>query len=180
MCICCMYKKHMPEVYQRCQLPKTKISELGNVMVQFSLVQNITNFHTTILEMWVSLHSMKKIFSSTRMSVDASAITRWSPVQSQAHARWRFWCVQCTNVIYTRTIKNCMVRPETIRALASTLCLCYWPTTVHNSQFREFHDLSSETMRGRTISWDSRKIRESWHVWYIVVCGMPCTGWTTF
>jgi len=31
--------------------------------------------------------------------------------------------------------KNCMVRPETITALASTLCLCYWPTTVHNSQF---------------------------------------------
>jgi len=33
------------------------------------------------------------------------------------------------------------------------------------ANFREFHSLSSETVRGRTISWDSRKIHESWHVW---------------
>ena len=32
------------------------------------------------------------------------------------------------------------------------------------ANFREFHGLTSETVRGRTISWDSRKIRESWHV----------------
>ena len=32
------------------------------------------------------------------------------------------------------------------------------------ANFREFHSLSSETVRERTISWDSRKIHESWHV----------------
>ena len=38
----------------------------------------------------------------------------------------------CTNIIYTRTIKNW---DETIRALASNHVYCKSPTTVHNSQF---------------------------------------------
>ena len=46
----------------------------------------------TRLETWVSLYSMR-ISPTTRKSVDASAMTRWS------HARWRFWCVQSARAL---------------------------------------------------------------------------------
>jgi len=66
---------------------------MGNVMVQFSLlpIQTLQIF-TQQLET-VTILNEKNILIY-RMSVDTSAITRWSLVQSQAHARWRF-CTIC-------------------------------------------------------------------------------------
>jgi len=57
------------------------------------VLQNVTNFHTTIRDMSVTILNEKNTLT-TRMSVVASAITRWSPVQLQFHERWQFWCVQ--------------------------------------------------------------------------------------